>query len=514
MVIGLFPRQYGDVHELQGGEQKTHEVVLAFLADGVTDPPLAWCHEPLRLGCDPAWYAEAKALPALTPAENDPHAAYRSLVRLALEGPDPFLAKRERIDEYGWRHFGDLYADHETVFHAGPGAMVSHYNNQYDAVAGFATQFLRDRDEQWWMLMDDLARHVVDIDVYRTTEDKAAYNLGLFWHTDHYLDAGTATHRAYPRGGPSAGGPSAEHNYTTGLMLHYFLTGSSQSRETAITLAEWVIAMDDSARTVFRVLAQGPTGLASSTWSPDYHGPGRGAGNSIVACLNAVRLTGERRFVEKAEQLIRRCINPSDDPAGHDLLDAERRWSYTVFLQALGSYLSDKGERGEKDAMYAYARESLRGYTRWMAVSERPYLEHPETLEYPNETWAAQDMRKSEVFELAALHTGGAERQEYLDRASFFFDYSVRTLNAAPTASLTRPVVLMLSHGWRHAWFVRERDRLPEPVADSSHHSPPPERFRPQKRVALARARLLAAVAAILIVAALAVLGGSLLKQC
>ena len=29
-----------------------------------------------------------------------------------------FLAKREQADEYGWRHFGDIYADHESAFAA------------------------------------------------------------------------------------------------------------------------------------------------------------------------------------------------------------------------------------------------------------------------------------------------------------------------------------------------------------------------------------------------------------
>ena len=38
--------------------------------------------------------------------------------------------------------------------------------------------------------MCQLARHVVDIDIYHTTNDKSAYNHGLFWHTEHYVDAG------------------------------------------------------------------------------------------------------------------------------------------------------------------------------------------------------------------------------------------------------------------------------------------------------------------------------------
>ena len=30
-----------------------------------------------------------------------------------LVGNDSFFAKREAIDEFGWRNFGDTWADHE-----------------------------------------------------------------------------------------------------------------------------------------------------------------------------------------------------------------------------------------------------------------------------------------------------------------------------------------------------------------------------------------------------------------
>ena len=117
----------------------------------------------------------------------------------AIDGPDTFDAKREVIDEYGWRHFGDIYGDHEAVFQKGPTPLVSHYNNQYDPIAGFAYQFLRGGDPRWFRHMDELAAHVTDIDIYHTDRDKAAYNHGLFWHTYHYVDADLATHRSYPR---------------------------------------------------------------------------------------------------------------------------------------------------------------------------------------------------------------------------------------------------------------------------------------------------------------------------
>ena len=59
--------------------------------------------------------------------------------------------------------------------------------------------------------MNELANHVVDIDIYHTTRDKAAYCGGLFWFTDHYLDAATSTHRTYSHeNAPDDGSPYGE----------------------------------------------------------------------------------------------------------------------------------------------------------------------------------------------------------------------------------------------------------------------------------------------------------------
>ena len=93
-------------------------------------------------------------------------------------------------------------------------------------------------------------------------------------------------------------------------------------------------------------------------------------------------------YLSKAEQLIRRCIHPTDnidrlltlESNGKDLVDAENRWFYTMFLQALGKYLNVKAELGEVEACYAYARAALLHYAHWMIGCETPYLEHPEIL--------------------------------------------------------------------------------------------------------------------------------------
>jgi hypothetical protein len=480
LLSGLFPA----LHELQGGERKTHRCVLAFGPDEVTETPLEWCRDPIVIGASSQHYVEARAVPDMLPAaEDDPR--YAALVCSAVDGPDTFLDKRERADEYGWRHYGDVYADHEATRHGGEAPLISHYNNQYDAIAGFAIQFMRCRDPRWWRLLDDLARHVADIDIYHTDQDKAAYNGGLFWHTYHYVDADRSTHRCYSRhSAPSGGGPSPEHNYTSGLLLHYLLTGEESSRDAVIGLADWVLRMDDGRRSFLRWISKQPTGFATATVSMDYQGPGRGAANSINALLDAHRLSGHRSYLSKAEELIRRCIHPLDDIAARSLLDAERRWSYTVFLQLLGKYLDYKLTLGETDQMYAYAQASLVAYASWMVDHEYPFLQQPDKLEYPTETWAAQDLRKSEVFRLAARHSP-ADRLRFTERSRYFYDTSIATLAAAPTRTLARPVILLMTNGFQHA-TLRRRPESAAPVLPWQGGDQP-QRFVPQWKIAVRR---------------------------
>ena len=479
LVIGMFPRQYGDLHELQGGERSTLRFALCIGEDTVSEEPLAWMREPLLVRANPP--QQIATTSATTGGSAQASEQFLALVNAAILGPCPFEMRREIIDEYGWRNFGDLFADHEAV----NTSLVSHYNNQYDALAGFITRYIETGDDRWRALIDDLALHVADVDLYHTDRDRAAYNRGHFWHTQHYQPAGTATHRAYSRrSGSSGGGPSAEHNYTTGLMLHYFSTGSERSRQAVIQLAEWVLAMDDGTRSRFRWIDKRDTGHASATRSPDFHGPGRGAGNSINALLDAHRLTGDSRYIKKAEALVTRCVHPRDDIDALDLLDVENRWSYTVFLQVLGKYLEHRVERGLIDYQYEYARMVLTKYAAWMSEHERPYLDTPDKLEFPTETWSAQDLRKAAVFEFAAKYTTDAgQKSVFLDRARSFVDKSVAYLASSPTAHLTRPIVLLLA-------YMAQRPQVDPAVpigVINEHEWPPKVPFMPQRDRVLRR---------------------------
>jgi hypothetical protein len=501
--IRLFPQQYHDVYELQGGEQKTHTVWLQFDRQHESAPDINWWHCRLQPQATPEWYARSKALSYLTPRSANKHDDYQTVVDTAIEGHNTFFDRREIIDEYGWRHFGDLYADHEAVGHQGKPPLISHYNNQYDAIYGAVVQYASSGDPRWFALMTDLAKHVIDIDIYHTNEDRPAYNHGLFWHTDHYTDAATATHRSYSQATMEArrlqdygGGPASAHNYTTGLLHYYYCTGDPLAREAVLGLANWVVNMDDGSHRLFGRFDRRPAGLCSMT-ETFYHGPGRGAGNSINALLDAFVLTREARYRIKAEELIRRCIHPKDVIAQRHLDNVEHRWSYTVFLQILGKYLDIKVEANEIDYMYSYARASLLHYALWMLEHEVPYKCVLDRVEIPTETWPAQDIRKSNVFKFAAKYAPEGLRRAYLQKGEAFFRACVTDLLSFDTCTLTRPIVILMANGYMQAYF----DCCPEemaPLPAAEYDFGVPQDFTPQfAELYKARARLRAIVHAV-----------------
>ncbi len=461
--FGLFPESADQLYELQGGERKTHTVWLKF------DPPesrydLSWVHDPPRLvpvlGDEPV----VPGWPRLTKLDARPISRLNDLCDEVLNGPASVYARREEHDEYGWRNFGEFFADHETVYYQGDQPLISHYNNQYDVLGGLLLQGLRTDNRQWWELAEDLMRHVTDIDLYHTQEDRAVYNGGLFWPTDHYTSCGTATHRTFSKlcatpGKPFGGGPACEHNYTTGLLAYYWLTGEPAARVAVIQLADWVIAMDDGRKTIFSLVDDGPTGSATVTTQANYHGPGRGAGNSINALLDAWLLTGTRSYLSAVEHFLRRCIHPADDVASRDLLNFELRWSYTVFLMALFKYLQCKEELGEFDDHFEYARQSLLHYARWMVDHERPYFDRAEQMEFPTETWGAQELRKANALRWAAAYAGDdALRTRLQQRGDEFAERAWHDLCRFPTRTFIRPFTLAMIQGM---WDAALRSEIP-----------------------------------------------------
>jgi len=468
--ISFFPEKFPDLHELQGGEQKTHLLYLDFAA---SLEQAGWGLELPEATFTPATMSRSGLFENIVGGKS-PGPNYQEYLDAALEGPTGFTAKRETVDEYGWRNFGDLYADHEAVHHKGDKPFVSHYNNQYDALNSFYREYFRTGDPRWAELASDLARHVLDIDINHTDEDREEYCHGLFWHTDHYLDAGLSTHRCVSKEhlrqkNPAliGGGPGAQHCYTTGLMIHYLLTGNPRFREEVLRLADWCYLSLRGPRTILASILRAKKYL--NAWRRGNQGAGiwshfpldRGTGNCLSAALDAFEISSDPKYLELATHLIRGTVHPNDNINLRNLQNVEAWWSYTVFLVAVGKYLEKKREWNEFDDDYCYAKDSLLHYADWMVDHEYPTLTKPRILEYPNETWAAQDLRKSAIFYLAAGYAPSENRKHFMERCRFFLSESFKELKTHETRFLTRPMVLVLQNGW-----LQYLDESVNPVTD------------------------------------------------
>lgn len=493
--IGLFPDECVAPFELQGGERKRHVAWLDLDAAG-DDRRLQAVGKPLSVVIDAEWLSRTRALPYFVPADERDDADYRQYVDSIVRGEHSFFNTREVVDEYGWRNFGDLYADHEAAMTDSAFPLVSHYNNQYDFVHAAAIHYLRTGDARWRRLMSDAARHTIDIDIYHTDQDRPAYNGGMFWHTDHYKDAATATHRTYSRANGSprnyGGGPSNEHLYTSGLLLYHFLTGDRAARDAVIKLADWVINTDDGSKTLLGLFDSGPTGKASSTAAPDYHKAGRGAGNAINALLDGYVATRQQRYLDKAQELLVRCTHPADDIDELGLDEPEIRWSYLVFLQVIGKFLDIKLEQEETDYFFYFARDSLTHYATWMWSNETPYVEVLDKVDIPSETWPAQDIRKSHVFHLAARNTVGKQRERFVERAQYFFRRCIGDLLEFETSHYTRPRVIIAAFGHIPLFFrsATHSDEETSPfVRRHNYDFGDPVDFKPQGARAVASLR-------------------------
>lgn len=456
LKVAIFPACAADLHELQGGEQKTTSIYLDFAA---APESLAWARSPLVAAPAPET-CRLSTVFADFPETSDT-STFPDLIDNFIT-PEDLLKQREIIDEYGWRNFGEMYADHEASKALEDKLFVSHYNNQYDITAGLYRKFLATGDYKWGVLATDLVRHVLDVDIYHTSCDREEYNQGLFWHTDHYVDAGLATHRSFSKEhvqGKDArycgGGPGAEHCYTTGLMYHYFQTGNPSFKNAVIALAEWALIALAGPPTLLEILRKSALYLkmlqrrteGQQVLFPRYPFT-RGTGNTIIACLDAFEVGGGESFLNKAELLIRGALSPQDDIQARNLADIEATWSYTVLMVAIGKFLYKKQEVLQCDDGYFYAMECLLHYAEWMLEHEYFYLDKPDILEYPNETWAAQDLRKSVIFYYAAFHVHPQLRADFIKHARYFYDRAKSELSRHKTSRYVRPVALVLQNGW------------------------------------------------------------------
>jgi len=473
LILGLFPADTAYPYELQGGERKTQ---TAWLHYGEDSSALYWTQAPLVPTLDPEHYEKTDAFDWFE--TKRPRDLLDDLILEGLDGESNFFAKREVIDEYGWRNFGDIFADHETLYQAdGESPYISHYNNQYDAIYGFARQFALSGDRRWFELMDDLARHVSDIDIYHTEEDRSEYNNGLFWHTDHYLDAQTSTHRTFSRHnetsstpGQTGGGPAAEHCYTTGLLYHYLITGCKSSRDAVLELAEWMVVLHEGqgglleqALAFKKAELQLLKSLIRGKRPARHRYPfTRGTGNYINTLLDASLLEPNGPWLARIERIIDDTIHPLDNIEERELLNVETGWSYLVLLASLARYLRYKVIRNEKDQHFIFTKDAFLHYASWMLNNEQLFLSAPSRLEFPNATWAAQDIRKAILMFLAA-NFNPRNSASYQAKGEWWLNHTLEHLIASKEKKYARIQIISLqNYGPHHCLVATEATNADE----------------------------------------------------
>ncbi|PKI02358.1 hypothetical protein [Glaciecola sp. 33A] len=390
--------------ELQPGEIKFHSLNIALLQTPVLTNANS---QPPTMSLNPDIFCSANTIPWLT--QSITHSPLTSIVSLGLTGERNFFAKREAVDEFGWRNFGDIYADHEAIGYKGDDIFVSHYNNQYDPLQGFLKQWVITGDPKWKELADDLFEHIVNIDIYHSELDKQEYNGGLFWHTDHYVEAETATHRTYSKrqqkgvyeDHAGGGGPGSHHCYTSGLALYYQLTGNESAKNAVIQLGNWITYFFEGDGTLLGSLLQYRNRAIVRNPLTGRYPLDRGVANYVNVLLDSYELTANRLYVERASSIITQTFHFTDIIAERNFEDIENTWYYIVFMQSVAKYLWMCETVYGIDHDYASIKKSFLHYIEWIATQEQPYLDNHQKLEYPNDTWTAQDLRKIMVLKIA-----------------------------------------------------------------------------------------------------------------
>ena len=364
----LWPEEFPSLHELQGGEIKTHELAFFFHTgaqgsnrrENRVATTMSSFHKPLCVRAPVQIYLAGGFFDDAVPYDPRRFSTYERYQQAALTSmPVNLVTDIEEIDEYGWRNFGDTWAKNEADKTGGPNSgrqVVSHFNLEYDFGYGMLFQSLRtlegapDLTRKWWNLAEAALRHESDIDVYHTVGDpqsSGVYNGGKYTHTQHGVEAGLATHRGGPRlhwfgtlrwPWGEGGSPESGHFNTRGQMCYYYLTGNRRVLESATEQTDLV----------YRKVSQDVFAQIDNT--------SREAGNNIQILTDAYLHTWDEKYREAAEKILR-----STAP--------EKQW----YMSAEGR--SQKAE--EKVAGFWTAAICINAAARWTEVMEektgKPY---------------------------------------------------------------------------------------------------------------------------------------------
>ncbi|MFC2172530.1 hypothetical protein ACFLU6_07850 [Acidobacteriota bacterium] len=438
--VSLFPIEFPDDHELQGGEEKTHEVLLYFhegdAASAQVDAVMADLVSPLH--ARPAYeeVARTRILPAFGPKDTAAFPDYENTVEYIAfdKGDRSFFTQREMIDEYGWRNFGEAMADHETD--CGTQCWdcpISHDNNQYDYNWAALLFWLRNGETEWFELGEQGTRHHMDIDVYHTDADVTVYNHGVFWHTTHDTHAYTSTHRTYsilmsPTCTPYlSGGPAIAHLYTDGILLYGYLTGDRRAFDVHRELEGYLTTRYGSDN------SGAGSGYATRAWA-----------NALRTAVLAYQRNWDPAWYTQALQIVQDS-DALSNPGVNGTVFGD-----SMLMKALGRFLDMKAERGELgDADAVGARSSLLELADRVRTNQPPQDDVLD-FRYSEGLWYAYKYADQGDPEKLVWQSLG--RDFFTAGTSGWFNAYITNKGLAHTAT----------NGHQHTYF--ERGRIPDPV--------------------------------------------------
>ena len=442
--VGLWPRQWADLHELQGGEQKTSEFWLYFrhrrrpeapARDGSTPASMsaaaraerrnvmpldremlpALLERPFVMASADA-YAASGAVDPIVPRQKNQFDAYEAVVAAGVNGVSNLFKDRERADEYGWRSYGDTPANNEADQTGSPYAGLiccSHYNNEYDLGFGMMMQAMRTVNfdpklaRAWYELAIDGLWHEADIDIYHTQEDPSPiYNGGTFTHTSHGVDVGRATHRGAPTDEmwgkldwPWAKGstPEAGHFRNRGILTAYLITGDRHLFDAAMDvtgLVAWKITNDKFAQLEV---------------------PTRDNGNNLQILLDSYLLTGDEKYLPLAAKLVATLTREEVlKRFGADYLTKgggqNAGWGLALYLKTLGRYIQVLQAKGLNADV---AIQAHKDFSKAMLATFKP------DKSWHAGTWSP--LMAEVMMQAAAMEKDPAAKAEYVEAAKAAF---------------------------------------------------------------------------------------------
>jgi hypothetical protein len=172
----------------------------------------------------------------------------------------------------------------------------------------------------------------------------------------------------------------------------------------------------------------------------------RGTGNYLTALIDASILEPDEDWLLKADKVIRATIHPKDTIVERNLLDVEMGWSYLILLAAITRFLQVKRTNNQLDDAYQYAAASFMAYAEWMRDNERLFLSDTEQLEFPNDTWVAQDIRKAMLMFQAAELANKDEADGFQKMGNAWISDTCDTLKISDEGHFSRILIILMQN--------------------------------------------------------------------